>query len=272
MRLDSFRVTNFRSVEDSEEVTLGDMVCLVGKNEAGKTALLQALAGLNPHPATPTVFDRERDYPRRHLNEYDARHPKEEGEAIVITSKWSLSPEDVATLAEALGPDCLRSRQITLSRRYDDETFRIDVPLNYPAIAEYLMASHGLGETVREPLAEATTTDMLRKALEALAEPTPDQVALLETIRSFPGQNAVGFVGSYIRSVTPSSCTFRITTAWPGKSGSTTSYATGTHRTTIPDIRMETRIWTSARGFSSTSSNSPGPRWRRSRRRRPTSR
>lgn len=109
----------------------------------------------------------------------------------------------MATLAEALGPDCLRSRQITLSRRYDDETFRIDVPLNYPAIAEYLMASHGLGETVREPLAEATTTDMLRKALEALAEPTPDQVALLETIRSFPGQNAVGFVGSYIRSVTP---------------------------------------------------------------------
>lgn len=57
MKLDSFKVTNFRSVEDSGDVTLGDIICLVGKNEAGKTALLHALAGLNPHPSTPIAYD-----------------------------------------------------------------------------------------------------------------------------------------------------------------------------------------------------------------------
>ncbi|OLE17026.1 MAG: hypothetical protein DMG54_18150 [Acidobacteria bacterium] len=49
MRLSKVHVTNFRSVEDSGEFDVGQVLALVGKNEAGKTAILQALAGLNPH-------------------------------------------------------------------------------------------------------------------------------------------------------------------------------------------------------------------------------
>ncbi len=53
MRLTKIRVTNFRSVEDSTEFDVDQILCLVGKNEAGKNCDLQALAGLNPHPLTP---------------------------------------------------------------------------------------------------------------------------------------------------------------------------------------------------------------------------
>ena len=70
MKLGKIRVTNFRSVEDSGEFDIHQVLCLVGKNEAGKTAILQALAGLHPHAAMPVSFDVERDYPRRHLTEY----------------------------------------------------------------------------------------------------------------------------------------------------------------------------------------------------------
>ena len=48
MKLFRARVQNYRSVEDSGEFDIGDMTCLVGKNEAGKTALLNALRGLKP--------------------------------------------------------------------------------------------------------------------------------------------------------------------------------------------------------------------------------
>lgn len=68
MKLDSFQVMIFRSVGDTGRVTLGEFVCLVGKNDAGKTDILNALAGLNPHPYTPFKYDKERDYPRRYLN------------------------------------------------------------------------------------------------------------------------------------------------------------------------------------------------------------
>jgi AAA15 family ATPase/GTPase len=39
-------VTNFRSILDSNPVEIGPTTCLVGKNEAGKTAFLKALEGL----------------------------------------------------------------------------------------------------------------------------------------------------------------------------------------------------------------------------------
>ena len=48
MKLTRARVTNYRSIDDSGWVTIDDVTCMVGKNESGKTAFLQALRRLNP--------------------------------------------------------------------------------------------------------------------------------------------------------------------------------------------------------------------------------
>jgi predicted ATP-dependent endonuclease of OLD family len=48
MKLISARVTNYKCIDDSEEFTLDQSTCLVGKNESGKTTILQALYKLNP--------------------------------------------------------------------------------------------------------------------------------------------------------------------------------------------------------------------------------
>ena len=74
MKLRKIHVTNFRSVDDSGEFDADQVTCLVGKNEAGKSAVLLALAALNPNKATPVTLDRERDYPRRHLTRYAQIH------------------------------------------------------------------------------------------------------------------------------------------------------------------------------------------------------
>ena len=47
MRLRRFRVRAFRCVHDSGEITVGDMAAFVGRNESGKTTILQALTLLN---------------------------------------------------------------------------------------------------------------------------------------------------------------------------------------------------------------------------------
>lgn len=57
MKLRKARVQNFRSVEDSGEFEVSNMTCLVGKNEAGKTAILQALQGLRPYGAAQTAYN-----------------------------------------------------------------------------------------------------------------------------------------------------------------------------------------------------------------------
>jgi len=48
MKLIKAQVTNFRSVEDSGEFDIDQVTSLVGKNEAGKSALLLAITALNP--------------------------------------------------------------------------------------------------------------------------------------------------------------------------------------------------------------------------------
>src|SRR5215211_1557904 len=64
-------VQKFRSIEDSGTVRFEpDVTCLVGKNESGKTAFLEALHQANPSGGAGRGFDALRDYPR-HLRGRD---------------------------------------------------------------------------------------------------------------------------------------------------------------------------------------------------------
>ena len=114
MKLIKARVTNFRAVEDSGEFDIDNLTCLVGKNEAGKTALLHALYGLNPL-YYDFRYDRARDYPRRHLTRYKERHPDE---ADVVVSTWLLEEQDIAAIDEKFGRDVLVSPEVKITKKY----------------------------------------------------------------------------------------------------------------------------------------------------------
>ncbi len=73
--LTSFRVTNFRSIVDSGELSINDYLCLVGTNESGKTNLLIALQKLNP--ADGALIDPLMDYPRKHYVTYETSAAQE---------------------------------------------------------------------------------------------------------------------------------------------------------------------------------------------------
>src|SRR5690554_4220815 len=111
MKLKSFQVREFRSVWDSGPVEIdGKQTCLVGKNEAGKTALLTALYRTNPIIADDAVFDLTYDYPKREVEDY--RFDVEGGEreeAIVVSCHFELEEDDVARVANIFGDKVLKS-------------------------------------------------------------------------------------------------------------------------------------------------------------------
>ena len=98
MILQKIQVTNFRSLDDSGEFDVNSVTCLVGKNEAGKSAILLALAALNPNKATPVTLDKERDYPRRNLVRYPQIHGNED--AVVVRTIWQLDEGKMQAVAE----------------------------------------------------------------------------------------------------------------------------------------------------------------------------
>lgn len=146
MRLKTVKIENFRSVENSEEFSIEQVTSLVGKNEAGKTAILLALASLNPHASTPVTLDNERDYPRRHLAQYSSRHPQ--ADAVVVTTTWDLSATDLAPIQAEFGLKVLRKPQAVVTRSYGGEPqWSIDADL--PAVLEYFCEQAGVVKTDR---------------------------------------------------------------------------------------------------------------------------
>ena len=122
MKLERVQVTNFRCIDDSVEFKVSDITCLVGKNELGKTTLLQALERLNPQNPAHAEYDRIRDYPRRHLSDYDERHKDQS--ARVVRSVWSITANEVQALEAEFGPGCLTSHEVQIDKRYEPNDFR----------------------------------------------------------------------------------------------------------------------------------------------------
>ena len=122
MRLIKARVTGYRSVIDSGwfEVENGKTI-LVGPNEAGKTAILQALQKLNP-PKGIELFNPLRDYPRA---KYDADVEKggiNPRNFTVVEGHFSLDSSDADQL-----PMAYRNVTYVFGRRLDNTAWhRID--------------------------------------------------------------------------------------------------------------------------------------------------
>ncbi len=103
MRLMQVRVQNYRCVRDTGwfDVEQGKTI-LVGPNEAGKTAVLEALQRINP-PDGVKGFDALRDYPRKLYNA-DIQSGRLDPKNIPVASAWfALEPDDLAELPDGFG-------------------------------------------------------------------------------------------------------------------------------------------------------------------------
>jgi predicted ATP-dependent endonuclease of OLD family len=187
MKLTKVRVQNYRSVEDSEEFEIGDLTCLVGKNEAGKTALLSAMRGLRP--SQPFEFDETIDYPRRFSTKFDDRHPN--GTAEVIRTWWRLEDTDKAAVEKRFGPEVLKGDtfQSEFGFRYDDDIRLWTIDIDQTKILTNMVSKHALDATERNVLHGVSDGPSADKALTALTERTPKQEALLQDIKTSKGSS-----------------------------------------------------------------------------------
>ncbi len=188
MKLATAQVTNFRCIDDSTEFTVDQVTCLVGKNESGKTGLLKALYGLKPWDSTVNPYQRTPDYPRRHLNEYEERHPL--SPPIVVRSKWKLEEHDKKALAEVLGPAGSALDTVIVSRGFQGDRVW-EVTIDEAAVVKHLVASAALhAEEVKE-LGAVTTVEAIKTSLAAVTAPSERHTKLTELLAThFAGATA----------------------------------------------------------------------------------
>lgn len=120
MKLVGARVSRFWNFVDSHWIEVEpDVTALVGKNESGKTALLQALYRLNPVEPSDAEFDPDIEYPRwRKVR--DARELNLT-QSIPVEAQFVLESDDLAALMDNAGTVAPEGVTVTASRNYGGE-------------------------------------------------------------------------------------------------------------------------------------------------------
>lgn len=113
MRLIRYKVTNFRSVEDSGWIDCDDVTTLVGINESGKSNLLLALWKLNP--ARDGKIDILHDMPVSKLS--ILRNTPDE--VNFISAEFVFGLDSSKKISELAGSTCSAETKIVASRYYD---------------------------------------------------------------------------------------------------------------------------------------------------------
>jgi predicted ATP-dependent endonuclease of OLD family len=178
MKLKCAHIKEFKSVWDSNSFQLGNITCLVGKNEAGKTALLQALYRLNPIIESDASFDPVDDYPRSEVENYQQsietgrRKP-----ATVIEAVFTLDPPELEAIEEEYGSRALSKPEITASRGYVKAQLYVHVPVMEAEVVRHFLASFGLPEPVRTEAAQKGSLSQLNTYLNESGQKHAQAVA-----------------------------------------------------------------------------------------------
>lgn len=167
MKAIRFRVENFRNIEDSGWIPIEYVTAFVGRNEAGKTALLKALHLFNP--ATSECFDPKRDYPRdRYARDWPS--PNAAKDLPVCHVEFTVDDDLRSSISSLLLDTEIAPDSIVATRHYDQSLHFRYRP---------------------EPRNDIITIDLVRKALNNLAasarryrEPQKDLLSWVNDNRS----------------------------------------------------------------------------------------
>lgn len=126
MKLTKYRVTKFRSVQDSNWIDCDNVTTLVGVNESGKSNLLLALWKLNP--ARAGKIDILHDMPVSELSSL-RKHPED---VCFITAVFLIDEISAQYISDTVGCECTPGSLVEVSRYYDGK-YNVSFPSGNPA-------------------------------------------------------------------------------------------------------------------------------------------
>jgi AAA15 family ATPase/GTPase len=207
MRLNSVEVSEFQSIRNSNLFDIGDITCLVGKNESGKTAILQALYRLNPIIPEHGTFDVTDDYPRAEVEDYQQdREAGRRQPAEVIKATFQLSQEEGTRIESEYGKGILSQLTLTLCKGYDNK-LRIHLPINERVAVQSIVELAQLPTDLAHESNTASDLKTLRSFADSKTDPDSAQhiVRLKSQLQKLPDTDRLvqTIYDNQLKKVTP---------------------------------------------------------------------
>lgn len=132
MEAQEFRVQKYKCIDDTGWVDIEDVTCLIGKNQSGKTAFLEAIEKLNPVYGSGG-YEPYDEYPRDEWTQYKRIH--EENPAVVVQAKFQLEDEEISEVEEEYGEGVFAIEETEAEGKAEAdggaETVEVEVAKNY---------------------------------------------------------------------------------------------------------------------------------------------
>lgn len=161
MKLKKVTIHKYKSflTEQTYEVE-SQITRIVGKNESGKTALLEALAKSNYFEDNAEFqFDKDLDYPRSELIKAKNENP------AVLTCEYELSDDDVRSVETNFGTGIISKQVFSLTSYYDNTRTTTGVTVDFGVFKNWLITSFDVGDQGRELLCAAASFSDLESAV-----------------------------------------------------------------------------------------------------------
>lgn len=169
LTLKEVKIAKYKSYLETQVVSIEDKITtLVGKNESGKTAFLEAIAKFNYFEKDAKFqFDVTADYPRNELKKY-----QRENEPIeVIKCTFEISDELLQEISEELGTDIFKTKSFSYGMKYDGSASWYNLSAN----EELFLKNYIKDSTLTPEATEELKSIKSFKALETLIGTTQNE-------------------------------------------------------------------------------------------------
>lgn len=167
IKLKKVEINKYKSFLDKQEIDIENGVTrIVGKNESGKTALLEALAKFNYFDSEDTDFDfnSTNDYPRGMLKKYQQEYPDDDFQVIACT--FELSEELLKQISDDVGKDVYTDKTIKIARKYNNGMTYI-ISADTKKFIENFVQKYTIEETLKEELITCKSVKELAEKIES---------------------------------------------------------------------------------------------------------
>lgn len=153
MLLKKVTIHKYKSFLTEQSYTVEERITrIVGKNESGKTALLEALAKSNYFEDNADFqFKKDLDYPRSELIKAKNENP------AVLTCEYELSDADVKSVEDDLGEGIISKQTFSRTCYYDNTHTASGLSVNFDVFKNWLITSFDVGDQGKELLRAAAS-------------------------------------------------------------------------------------------------------------------
>ncbi|MDR1793901.1 MAG: ATP-binding protein [Erysipelotrichaceae bacterium] len=161
MLLKKVTIFKYKSFFSEQTFPVGEgLTRVIGKNESGKSALLEALAKSNYFEINPEFsFDKTRDYPRGQLALLGTTSPD------AVTCEYSITKDVLAAIEEDLGEGVLKRNTVAITTLYDNSSDVSGIEVDFEKFKAHMVKKVNVGQNVARELKDIHSfEDLLDKA------------------------------------------------------------------------------------------------------------